>query len=135
MTDSVVKTKISVKIPPSLFIKKGETKWRGTTFIVKTNHLKMGTYEVFFDWETTQDGGLPTGIHLVSKTGSRVSSDLFRSGIPFKELLDIDVKAQAETRRQFPDLMKFVAENSGKAKVLNFRVHQWRNLKRLIKET
>ena len=118
MTDSVVKTKISVKIPPSLFIKKGETKWRGTTFIVKTNHLNMGTYEVFFDWETTQDGGLPTGIHLVSKTGSRVSSDLFRKGIPFKELLDIDVKAQAETRRQFPDLMKFVAENSGKAKSL-----------------
>ena len=118
MTDSVVKTKISVKIPPSLFIKKGETKWRGTTFIVKTNHLNMGTYEVFFDWETTQDGGLPTGIHLVSKTGSRVSSDLFRKGIPFKELLDIDVKAQAETRRQVPDLMKFVAENSGKAKSL-----------------
>ena len=118
MTDSVVKTKILVKIPPALFIKEGDTKWRGTTFIVKTNHSKMGCYEVFFDWETTQNGGLPTGIHLVSKTGSRVSSDLFRSGIPLKELLDIDVRAQAEIHRQFPDLKKFVAENSGKAKSL-----------------
>ena len=118
MTDSVVKTKIVVKMPSSLFVKEGDTKWRGTTFIVKTNNSKMGSYEVFFDWELTQDGALPTGIHLVSKTGSRVSSDLFRSGIPLKELLDTDVKAQAEIRRQAPDTIKFVAKNLGKAKGL-----------------
>ena len=116
MTDSVVRTKIDVKMPPSLFVKKGETKWRGTTFTVKTNNSKMGTYEVFFDWESTQDGALPTGIHLVSKTGSRVSSDLFRTGIPLRDLLDRDVKAQAETRRQAPDTIKFVAENLSRAK-------------------
>lgn len=119
---------------PSLFIKEGDTKWRGTTFIVKTNHPKMGSYEVFFDWETTQNGGLPTGIHLVSKTGSRVSSDLFRSGIPLKELLDIDVKAQAEIHRQFPDLKKFVAENSGKAKSLEILSTPVAQLKKIKNE-
>ena len=118
MTDSVARTKFVVKMAPSLFIKKGDTKWRGTTFIVKTNHPKMGTYEVFFDWELTQDGALPTGIHLVSKTGSRVSSDLFRGGIPLKELLDRDVVAQAETRKQAPETIKFVAKNLGKTKGL-----------------
>ena len=116
MTDSVVKTKITEKMVPTLFIKKGETKWKGTTFTVKTKNSKMGSYEVFFDWESTKHGALPTGIHLVSITGSRVSSDLFRTGIPLKELLDRDVKAQAETRRQAPDTIKFVAEKLGKAK-------------------
>jgi len=116
MTDSVVKTKVAVKMVPTLFIKKGETKWKGTTFTVKTNNSKMGSYEVFFDWESTKHGALPTGIHLVSKTGSRISSDLFRTGFPLKELLDRDVKAQAETRRQAPDTIKFVAEKLGKAK-------------------
>ena len=133
MTDSVVKTKIVEKMAPSRFIKKGETKWRGTTFIVKTNHSKMGTYEVFFDWELTQDGALPTGVHLVSKTGSRVSSDLLRGGIPLKELLDRDVEAQAETRRQAPDTIKFVAENFGKAKSLELSSTPVAQLKRIKK--
>lgn len=133
MTDSVVKTKVAVKMAPSLFIKKGDTKWRGTTFIVKTNHPNMGTYEVFFDWELTQDGALPIGIHLVSKTGSRVSSDLFRGGIPLKELLDRDVVAQAEIRKQAPDTITFVAKNLGKAKGLELSSTPVTQLKRIKK--
>ena len=93
----------------------------------------MGTYEVFFDWELTQDGALPTGIHLVSKTGSRVSSDLFRGGIPLKELLDRDVVAQAETRKQAPDTIKFVAKNLGKAKGLELSSTPVAELKRIKK--
>lgn len=133
MTDSVVKTKVVVKMAPSLVIKRGDTKWRGTTFIVKTNHPNMGTYEVFFDWELTQDGALPIGIHLVSKTGSRVSSDLFRGGIPLKELLDRDVVAQAETRKQAPETIKFVAKNLGKAKGLELSSTPVAELKRIKK--
>ena len=119
MTDSVVKTKITVKMASALSIEKGETKWRGTTFTVETNQPKMGTYEVFFDWELTEYGALPTGVHLVSKTGSRISSDFLRGGFPLKELLDMDVEAQAVIREQAPETIKFVKKSIGKEKVVN----------------
>ena len=110
MTDSVAKTKVAVTVEPDFFVKEGETKWRGTIFMVKTGKPKIGSYEIFFNWEMTKDGALPTEMHLASKTKSRITSDLIRN-IPIKELLRRDVTGQEKIRKQAPERIKFVLEN------------------------
>jgi hypothetical protein len=49
---------------------------------------------------------------LVSKTGTRISSNLIRS-IPLKQLLDRDVEGQMKIREQAPETIKFVKDNFG----------------------
>ena len=110
MTDSVVKTKITAIVGPGFFIKEGETKWRGTIFMVDTNKPKIGSYEIHFYWEVTKDGALPTEMYLASKTKSRITSDLIRK-IPIKDLLRLDVERQEKMRKQAPERIKFVLEN------------------------
>lgn len=110
MTDSVAKTKIEVRVEPDFFVKEGETKWRGTIFMVKTSRPKIGSYEIFFNWEMTKVGALPTEMHIASKTKSRITSDLIRH-IPIKKLLERDVKDQEKMRKQAPERIKFVLEN------------------------
>ena len=107
MTDSVVKTKISVTVEPDFFVKDSETKWRGTTFMVKTRTPKIGSYEIRFYWEATKDGALPTEMFLASKTKSRITSDLIRK-IPIKDLLRLDVERQETNRKQAPERIEWI---------------------------
>lgn len=97
--------------------------------MVNTGKPKIGSYEIRFYWEATKDGAVPTEIHLVTKSGSRISSDLFRS-IPIKELLEMDVARQADIRKLAPESIKFVSETFGKKKGANLSSTPVADLKR-----
>ena len=75
--------------------------------MVKTSKPKIGSYEIFFNWEMTRVGALPTEMHITSKTESRITSDLIRH-IPIKKLLERDVKDQEKMRKQAPERIEWI---------------------------